>query len=193
MLGPIPPGRPPLACRACVQLRPDLLLRSWRGEASWVGMKRSQGSGGLGPGVGCTFQTGTFPAAITVKAGRRIMNCQFCAAPCVGSLRVYKTERRCLDVWAVSCVGGECWAQALKLLAVRFPGCCVGPVGACGGPLLGTTSGPSLAGHAAGSRLGALGGGAPALLGASSLQLEVRHYLKLTLRLDYQQDVTRGE
>ncbi|GFH24127.1 hypothetical protein HaLaN_21859, partial [Haematococcus lacustris] len=34
----------------------------------------------------------------------------------------------------------------------------------------GTTSSPALAGHAAGSMLGAAAGGAPALLGASSMQ-----------------------
>ncbi|GFH18352.1 ATPase_AAA_core domain-containing protein, partial [Haematococcus lacustris] len=74
--------------------------------------------------------------------------------------------------WCACCawLAGECWAQALRLLAVWLPGCCVGPVGAYGGPVPGTTSCPALAGHAAGSRLGALSGGAPDLLGASSLQ-----------------------
>ncbi|GFH18648.1 hypothetical protein HaLaN_15488 [Haematococcus lacustris] len=66
-------------------------------------------------------------------------------------------------------LAGECWAQAQRLLPVWLPGCCVGLVGACGGLLSGTTSCPALADHAAGSRLGAAGGGAPALLGASSL------------------------
>ncbi|GFH19915.1 hypothetical protein HaLaN_16947 [Haematococcus lacustris] len=58
--------------------------------------------------------------------------------------------------WCACCawLAGECWPLALRLLAVRLPGCCVGPVGACGGLLQGTTSGPALAGHAAGSRLG---------------------------------------
>ncbi|GFH06806.1 hypothetical protein HaLaN_01504 [Haematococcus lacustris] len=65
--------------------------------------------------------------------------------------------------------GGECWAPALRLLAVWPPGCCMGPVGACVGPLPGTTSCPALAGHVAGSRLGATGAVPPALLGASSL------------------------
>ncbi|KAJ9532985.1 hypothetical protein QJQ45_018084 [Haematococcus lacustris] len=45
---------------------------------------------------------------------------------------------------------GECWALALRLLAVWLPGCCMGPVGACVGQVLGTTSCPALAGHAAG-------------------------------------------
>ncbi|GFH14656.1 hypothetical protein HaLaN_10754 [Haematococcus lacustris] len=77
--------------------------------------------------------------------------------------------------WCACCaccawLEGECWALALRLLPVWLPGCCVGPVGACGGALLGTTSCPSPAGHAPGSRLGAPGGVPPALLGASSLQ-----------------------
>ncbi|GFH16304.1 hypothetical protein HaLaN_12695 [Haematococcus lacustris] len=58
---------------------------------------------------------------------------------------------------------GECWALALRQLAVWLPSFCMGPVGACVGPLPGTTSCPALAGHAAGSRLGAAGG--PALTG----------------------------
>ncbi|GFH10555.1 hypothetical protein HaLaN_05886 [Haematococcus lacustris] len=72
--------------------------------------------------------------------------------------------------WCACCagLGGKCWALALRLLAVWLPGCCVGPVGACVVPPPGTTSCPALAGHAVGSRLGALGGGEPALLGASS-------------------------
>ncbi|GFH24810.1 hypothetical protein HaLaN_22671, partial [Haematococcus lacustris] len=52
------------------------------------------------------------------------------------------------------------WAQ--------LPACCAWLEGECWA--LGTTSGPALAGHAPGSRLGAPGGGPPALLGASSLQ-----------------------
>ncbi|KAJ9512682.1 hypothetical protein QJQ45_018796, partial [Haematococcus lacustris] len=39
---------------------------------------------------------------------------------------------------------GECWALALRLLPVWLPGCCMGPVGVCGGSLQGTTSGPAL-------------------------------------------------
>ncbi|GFH23028.1 hypothetical protein HaLaN_20577 [Haematococcus lacustris] len=46
----------------------------------------------------------------------------------------------------------------------------MGLLGAYGGPLLGTTSGPALAGHAAGSKLGAPSGVPSALLGASSPQ-----------------------
>ncbi|GFH07242.1 hypothetical protein HaLaN_02019 [Haematococcus lacustris] len=80
---------------------------------------------------------------------------------------------RCLlRLGALAAIGerGSSWVQALRLLAVWPPGCCMGLVGAWVVPLLGTSSVPALAGHAAGSRLGALGGGAPALLGASSLQ-----------------------
>ncbi|GFH09704.1 hypothetical protein HaLaN_04895 [Haematococcus lacustris] len=74
--------------------------------------------------------------------------------------------------WCACCawLAGGYWALALRLLPVWPPGCCVGPVGPCGGPPPGTTSGPALAGHANGSRLGAAGAGPPALLGASNLQ-----------------------
>ncbi|GFH21064.1 hypothetical protein HaLaN_18297 [Haematococcus lacustris] len=81
--------------------------------------------------------------------------------------------------WALGSAAGSALVRLLRLAgrgelgpgseAAGPPGC-MGPVGACGGPPPGTTSGPALAGHAAGSRLGALGGGAPALLVASSLQ-----------------------
>ncbi|GFH26977.1 hypothetical protein HaLaN_25222 [Haematococcus lacustris] len=75
------------------------------------------------------------------------------------------------QLWCACCdwLAGECWAQALRLLVVWLPGCCVRPVGACAGLLPGTTSCPAAVGHAAGSRLDAAGGGPPALLGASSL------------------------
>ncbi|GFH15341.1 G-patch domain-containing protein, partial [Haematococcus lacustris] len=52
-------------------------------------------------------------------------------------------------------LAGERWVLALGLLAVGLPGCCMRPVGACGGPLPGSTTCPALAGHAAGSRLDA--------------------------------------
>ncbi|GFH05848.1 hypothetical protein HaLaN_00379, partial [Haematococcus lacustris] len=51
-------------------------------------------------------------------------------------------------------LAGKCWAQALRLQAVWLPGCCLGAVGACVGPLPGTTSCPAPAVHAAGYRLG---------------------------------------
>ncbi|KAL6751151.1 hypothetical protein V8C86DRAFT_2784783 [Haematococcus lacustris] len=75
--------------------------------------------------------------------------------------------------WCACCawLAGVCWALARRLLPVWLPGRCVGPVGACGGPLPGTTPGPALAGHAPGSRLGAPGALPPALLWASSLQV----------------------
>ncbi|GFH24822.1 hypothetical protein HaLaN_22684 [Haematococcus lacustris] len=55
--------------------------------------------------------------------------------------------------WCACCawLAGECWALALRLLPVWLPGCCVEAVGACVGPLPGTTSCPEPAGHAAGS------------------------------------------
>ncbi|GFH07510.1 hypothetical protein HaLaN_02322 [Haematococcus lacustris] len=41
------------------------------------------------------------------------------------------------SLWCACCaqLDGECWDQALslRLLPVWLPGCCVGPVGACGG------------------------------------------------------------
>ncbi|GFH22614.1 hypothetical protein HaLaN_20108 [Haematococcus lacustris] len=61
---------------------------------------------------------------------------------------------------ALGALGWECWAWGQGQLAAQLPGC-MGVVGACMGPLPGTTSGPALAGHAAGSRLGAAGGGPP--------------------------------
>ncbi|KAJ9512624.1 hypothetical protein QJQ45_018872, partial [Haematococcus lacustris] len=75
--------------------------------------------------------------------------------------------------WCACCpwLAGVCWALALRLQAVWLPGYCVGPVGACGGPLPGTTPGPALAGYAPSSRLGAAGAVPLALLGASSLQV----------------------
>ncbi|GFH06676.1 hypothetical protein HaLaN_01345, partial [Haematococcus lacustris] len=69
------------------------------------------------------------------------------------------------EPWCACCawLASECWAQALRLLAVWLPGY-MGAVAGCRGPPSGTTSGPALAGHVAGSRLGGAGGGPPALL-----------------------------
>ncbi|GFH07796.1 hypothetical protein HaLaN_02652 [Haematococcus lacustris] len=142
----------------------------------------------LGLGTPCPWlaalpalASSTAPAGATCSpqcAAYSVQHCSPCPATCLAVVPAWLWQHwSCpcsaqlpAQPWCACCawLAGECWAQALRLLAVRLPGCCVGPVGACGGPLPGTTSGPALTGHAPGSRLGAPGGVPPALLGASS-------------------------
>ncbi|KAJ9524098.1 hypothetical protein QJQ45_022546 [Haematococcus lacustris] len=79
----------------------------------------------------------------------------------------------------VGWVGSAACSALVRLLrlaggGVLGPGseaasCCMGPVGACVVPLSGTTSCPTLAGHAVGSRLDAAGGGPPVLVRPTKL------------------------
>ncbi|GFH17411.1 hypothetical protein HaLaN_14044 [Haematococcus lacustris] len=141
----------------------------------WVACLAAACSPGLGTpypwlAASLALATSTAPADATCSpqcAACSMLHCSPCPATCLAELAA--------QPWCACCaccgwLAGECWALALRLLPVWLPGCCVGPVGACGGPLLGTTSCPAPAGHAAGSRLGAQGAVPPALLGASSLQ-----------------------
>ncbi|KAL6762075.1 hypothetical protein V8C86DRAFT_2524692, partial [Haematococcus lacustris] len=82
-----------------------------------------------------------------------LLHCSPCLATCLAVVLAWLLQPcPCLCPWwagwaqlpaRCAWLAGECWALGLRLQAVWLPGCCMGPVGACGGPLPGTTSGPA--------------------------------------------------